>query len=90
MRQVETTSYVTDSTQAFDFYFERDSGLIVNVGIKSIQLIPEYVDVDHQSDNSYILNDPHSTEDRGRFRTVMSQFCRYDPTETNSAGLVIE
>lgn len=75
-RQLDTTYYVTDSTQASDFFFDRDSGLRVNVGISSVQLIPEYVDVDHQSDNNYMLTDPNSSEDRPKFRAVMRDYCR--------------
>ena len=32
-RHLETTYYVTDTTQAYDFYWDRESGLRVNIGI---------------------------------------------------------
>jgi len=47
-RNLETTYYVTDVTQASDFYWDRESGLRVNIGIHGVQLISEYTDVNHE------------------------------------------
>ena len=47
-RNLETTYYVTDVTQASDFYWDRESGLRVNIGIHGVQLISEYIDVNHE------------------------------------------
>jgi len=41
-RNLEATYYVTDTTQASDFYWDRESGLRVNIGILNMHLIPEY------------------------------------------------
>jgi len=57
-RNLETTYYVTDVTQASDFYWDRESGLRVNIGIHDVQLIAEYIDVDHEEldDSQFILD----------------------------------
>ena len=76
-RNLETTYYVTDMTQASDFFWDRESGLRVNVGILNVHLIPEYLDVDHESDNKYMLTDPNSSEDKTKYRTIMREYCRF-------------
>jgi len=76
-RNLETTYYVTDPAQAFDFFWDRESGLRVNIGILNVHLIPEYSDVDHESDNKYMLSDPNSSEDKAKFRRILQEYCRY-------------
>jgi len=43
---------VTDVTQASDFYWDRESGMRINIGIHGVQLIAEYRDVDRVTDDS--------------------------------------
>ena len=76
-RNLETTYYVTDKTQASDFYWDRESGLRVNIGILDVHLIPEYDDVDHDGDNNYMLKNPNNSEDKSKYLGVLRQFCRY-------------
>jgi pseudouridine-5'-phosphate glycosidase len=77
-RNLETTYYVTDTTQASDFYWDRESGIRVNIGIHNVQLIAEYGDVDHSdhNDNQFILGNPVDSDERSRFMRVVEQFCR--------------
>ena len=75
-RNLETTYYVTDMTQASDFYWDRESGLRVNIGILNVHLIPEYEDVDHDSDNNYMLKNPNNSEDKSKYLSVLRHFCR--------------
>lgn len=76
IRNLETTYYVTDLTQASDFYWDRESGLRVNIGILNIHMIPKYQDVDHEGDNKYMLNNPNNSEDKTKFRNVVQNYCR--------------
>jgi len=77
-RNLETTYYVTDVTQASDFYWDRESGLRVNIGIHGVQLIAEYRDVNHagKDDNLFILDKPVDSDDKNTFREVVHGFCR--------------
>ncbi len=75
-RNLETTYYVTDMTQASDFYWIRESGLQVNIGILNVNVIPEYEDVDHESDNKYMLGNPNNSEDKNKFRKIVNNYCR--------------
>ena len=79
-RNLETTYYVTDNTQATDFFWVRESSLQVHIGIHDVHLIPEYEDVDHDSDNRYMLQSPQQTsqssEDIQQFRKVLRNYCR--------------
>jgi len=75
-RSLETTYYVTDATQAYDSFWDRESGLRVHIGILNVHLIPEYEDVDHDGDNNYMLTDPSSSEDKSVYRSVTHNFCR--------------
>ena len=75
-RNLETTYYVTDLTQAVDFYWIRESGLRVNIGILNVNLIPTYEDTDHESDNKYMLGNPNNSEDKTKFRKIVKNFCR--------------
>ena len=75
-RSLETTYYVTDATQAYDSFWDRESGLRVHVGVMNVHLIAEYEDVEHDSDNNYMLTDPSSSEDKSVYRAVLNSFCR--------------
>ena len=75
-RSLGTTFYVTDATQAYDSLWDRDSGLRVHIGILNVHLIPEYEDVEHDGDNSYMLTYPSSSEDKSVYHVVMHNFCR--------------
>jgi len=78
-RGLETTYYVTDSTQAADFYWDRESGLRVNIGILDVHVMPEYEDVDHsgRDDNRYMMSHPHDSDDKIKFQNVIEHYCRY-------------
>jgi len=39
---------VTDVTQASDFYWDRESGMRINIGIHGVRLIAEFDDVDRR------------------------------------------
>ena len=77
-RNLETTYYVTDVTQASDFYWDRESGLRVNIGIHGVRLIPEYSDVDHsrRDDSQFILDSPDESHYKNTFRRVVHSYCR--------------
>jgi len=84
-RQLETTYYVTDSKQVTDFFWFRESGVRVNIGLLDISVIPVYDDVGHDvtsgrggADNDYFLdvNSPNPPDDREHFRSVVSKQCR--------------
>ena len=75
-RSLRTAYYVTDNTQATDFFLVRESGLQIHVGISNVQLIPEYEDVPHENDNLYVLNSPPYSEDLSKFRKLLRNYCR--------------
>ena len=75
-RHLETVYFLTDTTQASDFFWVRESGLKVNIGIYDLHLIPEYEDVDHVSDNDYVLGNPQSVDEKAHFRRVLDNYCR--------------
>lgn len=75
-RSLETTYYATDVTQAYDFHWDRESGLRVNVGILNVQLVPKYKDVTHDGDNSYMFGNQNSNEDRNKFQNIVKNYCR--------------
>ena len=78
-RNLEATYYVTDTTQASDFYWDREeSGLRVNIGILNMHLIPEYRDAprDGSGDNKYMLSNPNNSEDKTKFRQIVRNYCR--------------
>lgn len=75
-RNLETTYYVTDITQASDFFWVRESGLQVHIGILDVALIPKYEDVSHDSDNKYMLGNPNTSEDKSKFRNIAKNYCR--------------
>jgi len=75
--RLEAVNYVTDSTQASDFYWDRGD-VRVRVGVHDVQAVPQYEDVDHSadSDNEYIINNPNDDDDRQRFQEAVESFCR--------------
>jgi len=75
-RNLEATYYVTDTTQASDFYWDRESGLRVNIGILNMHLIPEYRDLPHDGDNKYMLSNPNNSEDKTKFKQIVRNYCR--------------
>ena len=77
-RNLETTYYVTDVTQASDFYWDRESGLRINIGIHGVQLIAEYRDVDHsrRDDAQFIIDNPADSDLKHAFRQTVQTFCR--------------
>ncbi len=75
-RNLETTYYVTDNTQALDFVWDRESGLQVHIGIHSLKLIPEYEDVTYESDNRYVIQSPPTSVDVNKFRKIIRNYCR--------------
>ena len=74
---LETTYYLNDIIQAFDILWTRESGLDVNIGAYDIELIPQYEDVDHNSDNNYILGNPSTSEDKTKFGKIVQNNCRW-------------
>ena len=93
-RNLEATYYVTDTTQASDFYWDRESKLRVNIGILNMHLIPEYRDVQHDGDNKYMLSNPNNSEDKTKFRQIVRNYCRsverFTPLLCEYDGLVEE
>jgi len=88
-RNLETTYYVTSTTQASDFFWVRDSGLQVHIGIQNVYMLPEYEDVSHDSDNKYMLSDPNTSEDKTRFRKIVRNYCRHPIPDYYSITLEI-
>ena len=78
-RNLETTQYITDVTQATDFNWERDSGLMVNIGIYNVHLLPSYKDFDHEenSDNKFMSQNPDLLANQS-FQAVRKSFCRLE------------
>jgi len=76
--QLDAIVYVTATTQATDFYWDRDSGIRIHVGLDNVHLVPEYEDVDYTGvdDNEYTMNNPNNDEDKEEFRNVIDTFCR--------------
>ena len=73
---LETVIYMTENTKSSDIFWDRESGLRINVGISGIHLIPHYEDVDHESDNKYMLSNPNHSEDKTKFRHAVRNYCR--------------
>jgi len=75
-RNLSATIYVTDTIQASDFFWDRESGLRVNVGIHNLHIIPKYRNVRHDGDNKYMLGNPNNSEDKTKFRQIVRNYCR--------------
>ena len=53
-RNLETTYYVTDVKQQSDFFWYRDSGIQINIGLQNVNVVPAYEDVNHDGgDNNF-------------------------------------
>ena len=76
-KNLETTYYVTDNKQSTDFFWWRDSGIRINIGLSNINMIPEFEDVNHESDNEYIENDPNSASPDVNLPTMYNQIREY-------------
>jgi len=78
-RDLETTFYVTDSRQKTDFYWFRESGIRINVGLDNIQLIPIYEQSTDNlgGDNDYVIQNPGTAEDKRDFLEIVRNHCRY-------------
>jgi len=75
-RNLETTYYVTDTKQLTDFFWYRDSGIRVNVGLQNIDVIPTYEDVDHEGDGDFMMHNPSGKSELEYFRSIQSNRCR--------------
>jgi len=78
-RQLETTYYVTDAKQQTDFFWFRDSGLRVNIGLQNVDVIPVFEDVDHANvdDTNFVVRNPDAKDDVERYRSIVRRHCRY-------------
>jgi len=84
-RRLETTYYVTDVKQQTDFFWYRESGIRVNIGLQNVNLVPLYEDVEHLADNSFVTGSPHSDDDKAWFDDVTRRHCRCAPRASLSA-----
>jgi len=76
-RKLETTYYATDRKQLTDFFWYRESGIRVNIGLQSINVVPMYEDVEHQGDNEFVLSNPNiGAEEKTKFRRAIDTRCR--------------
>ena len=75
-RNLETRYYITANGQASDYHWVRESKLGIKVGVYDSQLLPEYEDVDHQSDNHWMLANPNTSEDKNKFKDIINKYCR--------------
>lgn len=75
---METTYYVTDARQMTDFFWFRDSGIRINIGLQNINIVPVYEDVDHNGgDNEFMMGqDNISPEDKLHFANIVKHHCR--------------
>jgi len=79
-RQLETTYYVTDVKQQTDFFWYRESGVRINIGMQNVNVVPLYEDVDHHADNSFVAGSPYSDDDKAWFDDVTRRHCRCVPS----------
>jgi len=75
-RTLETTYYVTDSKQMTDFFWYRESGARLNVGLQNIDVVPVYDAVPHDSDSEFVLGNPALKSDRPHYLAIQRQHCR--------------
>ena len=61
-----------------DFFWYRESGVRVNIGVQNINVVPLYDDVDHRgADNDFVLANPNvGTEQKDQFRRLLDTQCR--------------
>ena len=75
-RTLETTYYVTDSKQVTDFFWYRESGTRLNVGLQDIDIVAVYDEVPHDSDSEFVLGNQALKFDRQHFLDIQRQYCR--------------
>ena len=77
-RQFETTYYVTDAKQQTDFFWFRQSGVRVNIGIQNPHIVPVYDDVDHggHDDNEFVVGNPSNKDNIEKYRNIVRRHCR--------------
>lgn len=68
--------YITDTKQLTDFFWYRDSGIRVNVGLQNIDVIPTYEDVDHEGDGDFMMQNPSGKAELEYFRSIQLNRCR--------------
>ena len=73
---LETTYYVTDSKQMTDFFWYRESGTRLNVGLQNIDVVPVYDEVPHDSDADFVHGNPALKFDRPHYLAIQRQHCR--------------
>ena len=73
---LEEKFYVTDASQATDFRWRRNSNISVNIGIHNVHIIPEYEDVDHQSDNLFLEKKDDFYVYERDYRAIRQNYCR--------------
>lgn len=77
-RQMDTTYYVTDSRQMTDFFWFRESGIRINIGLQNINIVPVYEDLDHEGDNEFVMGRPNMPpEEKAHFADIVRKQCRY-------------
>ena len=76
-RPLGTPHYVTDSKQMLDFFWFRESGLRLNLGLQDISILPVLEEVDHSldGDQDFVLNNPDSGLAQS-FRRLQRHHCR--------------
>ena len=79
-RGLNTIYYATSSDQSTDFFWDRESGLGVIIGVNKVDLSATFYGVKPDSDdNDFVLEAPQSpvTEaEKERFRNQVATFCR--------------
>ena len=77
-RQLETTYYVTDAKQQTDFFWYRESGLRVNIGLQNVDVIPVFEDVDYagMDDTNFVVRNPDAKDDVEHYRSIVRRHCR--------------
>jgi len=75
-RTLETTYYVTDSKQMTDFFWFRESGTRLNVGLQNIDIVAVYDEVPHDGDSEFVLGNPALKFDSPHYLTIQRQHCR--------------
>ena len=73
---LETTYYVTDSKQMTDFFWYRQSGTRLNVGLQNIDVVAVYDEVPHDSDADFVHGNPALKFDRPHYLAIQRQHCR--------------
>ncbi|KAK2175684.1 hypothetical protein NP493_713g00000 [Ridgeia piscesae] len=76
-RDLETTPhYITNNKQMIDFFWFRESGMRISIGVEDINILPLYEDVTYESDNNFMLNYPNTEKEKDHFQKIISHHCR--------------